>query len=50
MSTAIILGDPHVGKGTNIGKSGIGSSLNSRIVDQLNLLDWTLDRALEHHA
>lgn len=50
MSTAIILGDPHVGKGTNIGKSGIGSSLNSRIVDQLNLLDWTLDRAIEHHA
>src|SRR5208283_4579802 len=50
MTTAIILGDPHVGKGTNIGKSGIGSSLNSRIVDQLNLLDWTLDRAIEHHA
>ncbi len=50
MTNAIILGDVHLGKGTNIGKGGIGSTLNSRIVDQLNLLDWTLDRALEHHA
>lgn len=50
MTNAIILGDVHLGKGTNIGKGGIGSTLNSRIVDQLNLLEWTLDRAVEHHA
>jgi len=50
MTNAIILGDVHLGKGTNIGKGGVGSTLNSRIVDQLNLLDWTLDRAIEHHA
>ncbi len=50
MTNAIILGDVHLGKGTNIGKGGVGSTLNSRIVDQLNLLDWTLDRAAEHHA
>jgi DNA repair exonuclease SbcCD nuclease subunit len=50
MTTAIILGDVHLGKGTNIGKAGVGSALNSRIVDQLNLLDWTLDRAVEHYA
>ena len=50
MTTAIILGDVHLGKGTNIGKGGIGSNLNSRIVDQINLLDWTLDRAIEHHS
>ena len=50
MTTAIILGDVHLGKGTNIGKAGVGSTLNSRIVDQLTLLDWTLDRALEHHS
>src|SRR5574337_42535 len=50
MTNAIILGDVHLGKGTNIGKGGVGSTLNSRIVDQLNLLDWTLDRAVEHHA
>lgn len=50
MTTAIILGDPHVGKGANLGRAGIGSTLNSRIADQLTLLDWTLDRALENHA
>src|SRR5579863_6576450 len=50
MTTAIILGDVHLGKGTNIGKFGVGATLNSRIVDQLNLLDWTLDKAVEHHA
>lgn len=50
MSTSIILGDIHLGKGTSIGKVGIGSNLNSRIVDQMNLLDWVLDRASEHSA
>lgn len=43
----IILGDVHLGKGTSIGKNGIGSNLNSRIIDQLNLLDWTLDFAID---
>lgn len=47
MSHAIILGDVHLGKGINIGKTGVGASLNSRIADQLNLLDWTLDQAVE---
>ncbi len=47
MSHAIILGDVHLGKGTNIGRAGVGASLNSRIADQLNLLDWTLDQAHE---
>lgn len=47
MPHAIILGDVHLGKGTNIGKVGVGSSLNSRVADQLNLLDWTLDQAHE---
>lgn len=46
----IILGDTHIGSGMSIGKVGIGSTLNSRVVDQLALLDWTLDRALQHHA
>lgn len=50
MTTAIILGDVHLGKGTNIGKTGVGSTLNSRIADQLNLLDWTLERAVDHYA
>lgn len=50
MSSAILLGDPHLGKGVNIGKTGIGSNLNSRVADQLNLLDWTLDQAVERGA
>lgn len=50
MPNVILLGDPHIGKGTSIGKTVLGANLNSRIVDQLNLLDWTLDRALEHHS
>lgn len=47
MDNVIILGDVHLGKGQAIGKSGVGSTLNSRIVDQLNLLDWVLDQAEE---
>lgn len=47
MTHAIILGDVHLGKGTSIGKAGVGSNLNSRIVDQINLLDWTLEQADE---
>lgn len=50
MSTTIILGDPHLGKGLSIGKQGIGSSLNSRIIDQFNILEWTLSKATEFMA
>lgn len=44
----IILGDVHLGKGLSIGRTGVGANLNSRVADQLNLLDWTLDLAVEH--
>lgn len=50
MSIAIILGDPHIGGSMNIGKAGIGSALNSRVVDQSNLLDWVLDKAIDLNA
>lgn len=50
MSSVIILGDPHCGKNLSQGKIGAGATLNSRIVDQFNLLEWTLDQALEHSA
>jgi len=50
MSNVIILGDVHLGKNLSQGKVGIGSNLNSRIADQLNLLDWTLDQAVESSA
>jgi len=46
----IILGDVHIGKSISLGKAGIGSNLNSRIADQLNLLDWTLDQAVDRGA
>lgn len=45
MSKYLILGDPHLGKGINIGKTVNGS--NSRIQDQINLLQWVLDTAIE---
>ena len=50
MTQVIILGDVHLGAGTNLGKVSVGSNLNSRISDQLNLLDWTLEQAIEQLA
>jgi exonuclease SbcD len=50
MSTTVILGDPHLGRSLSIGKPGLGSALNSRIIDQLNILEWTLSRAIEFDA
>lgn len=46
-NNAIILGDIHLGKGTNIGKMGVGLSLNSRINDQLEILEFVLQKAEE---
>ena len=46
MSKIVIVGDPHVGKSPTLGRAGIGSTLNSRIVDQLHLLDHVLERAI----
>jgi DNA repair exonuclease SbcCD nuclease subunit len=50
MQQVVLLGDPHVGKGQTQGRSGIGATLNSRIADQMDLLDWTLERTLERHS
>lgn len=47
MAKVLILGDPHLGGHLNLGKPGIGSSLNSKIIDQFNILDWVLDQALQ---
>lgn len=46
MATVVILGDPHIGKSASLGKVSIGSIVNSRVVDQSNLLDWTLEQAI----
>lgn len=48
MASIVILGDLHLGKNLSLGKTGVGSNLNSRVVDQLNLLDWTLEQAIEN--
>lgn len=50
MSTTIVLGDIHLGKGLSIGKPGIGNALNSRLIDQCNILEWTLSKAIEFAA
>lgn len=43
MSKTLIVGDVHLGASTTMGKPGVGSTLNSRIIDQKKLLDWILD-------
>ncbi len=50
MTAALIVGDLHLGKSPNLGKPGIGTALNSRIIDQINLLDWLLDQAMEYNV
>ncbi len=49
MSSVLILGDVHLGKSQSLGKNIIGSNVNSRVIDQVNLLDWTLDKAIDHN-
>lgn len=45
----LIVGDPHLDKGTSLGKI-LENSLNSRIQDKFNLLDWTLKKAIFYKA
>lgn len=44
----LILGDVHLGKSLHLGKVTPGSNLNSRLNDQLKLLDFTLEKAIDH--
>ena len=44
----LILGDPHLGGSLSQGKQIPGTGLNSRVIDQVNLLDWTLNTAIEN--
>src|SRR5258708_1116843 len=50
MSKTLIIGDLHIGKSCSIGRPGIGSLLNSRIIDQFNILEWLLARSIEFDA
>lgn len=40
---SLIIGDLHIGKGMQIGKPSIDGSLNSRIIDRINILNWLLE-------
>jgi DNA repair exonuclease SbcCD nuclease subunit len=48
MAKFLILGDPHLGKGLSIGKSV--NNLNSRVQDQINLLNFTLETAVNNNV
>lgn len=43
MSKTLIIGDIHIGKGTSLGKNMPPPTMNSRITDQIKLLDWIID-------
>ena len=47
MNNTLMVGDLHIGDGQTIGKPASDGSLNSRILDQIHILDWILGRALE---
>lgn len=42
----LIIGDMHLGKGLRIGKPAVDGALNSRIVDQVRILNWILDTGI----
>lgn len=46
MSKTLIIGDVHLGAGLSIGKPSIGGSLNSRVSDQVRVLNWAQDVAI----
>ncbi len=46
----MIVGDLHLGGGLSMGKPGIGTALNSRLADQVNLLDWLVNQAIDHNV
>jgi DNA repair exonuclease SbcCD nuclease subunit len=43
----LILGDCHLGKGAHLVKSTLGQNISSRVQDQENLLNFTLNKAIE---
>jgi len=50
MTTSLIIGDIHLGAGLNLGRPGIGSRYNSRVSDQVNLLEWITSVAEENYV
>lgn len=50
MSSFIVIPDPHLGKTGQLGKAVIGTNINSRILDQMHLLDWCLEQAISKNV
>lgn len=46
----IIIGDTHLGGSKALAKSSIGLAINSRVSDQLEILDWCLDQAMANNC
>ena len=44
----LILGDVHLGGGSSLGKMIPGQPINSRVKDQLDILDWVLTQAIKN--
>lgn len=44
----MIIGDPHLGGSLVLGKNVIGTSLNSKVIDRFNLLDYCLEYAIDN--
>jgi len=44
----LIIGDLHIGKGVSIGKPAVDGGFNSRIIDQLNILNWILTLGIKN--
>lgn len=47
-ANVIIVPDTHIGKNISMGKVATGTSINSRVEDQFNLLDYIFDCAIEN--
>lgn len=47
--SALVLGDLHIGRGISIGKPAEQGKLNSRIQDQIDLLDWAYEQCLDKY-
>jgi exonuclease SbcD len=48
MNRSLIIGDCHIGKGVSFGKSS-SDGLNSRIIDQINILNWILNYSINNN-
>ena len=46
MNKVLQIPDPHLGAHANLSKNVIGTSINSKLADQLNLLDWIVEKAI----